>query len=257
LASMQASDFFVEETIGKLVKDQLGKGAESVYVNTPEAWQGFEEASAFPKNGEADILNGMDREIGKVAWTTILVDNQPTVADLKITLTVPRCPFCGTVIDHLKAYSFEQNKQDVFLERDKHKPENLYLNWEDMETVDCSCSKIEYGCPDCDENLIIDYTTDSNSDKVKEFLANQLPNLGKKNFPIIESKRPVKKKKNLLDVYEGLVNGIQRYETDTVAQEHFKFLTGVTWEEYIKRTDAGEEPTIVLGKHAGTHIYEV
>lgn len=53
-----------------------------------------------------------------------------------------KCPKCGAEIDHLNAFSLEENKQEVCLD------ETGNLDWGVSETVELSCVKIEFECPE-------------------------------------------------------------------------------------------------------------
>ena len=79
-----------------------------------------------------------------------------------------KCPKCNDEIDSLNAYSIEMNKQKVTV--DESFPNvHATLDWGRTEVVECSCTKIDFECPNCDATL---FTTkgDSQPKEVIEFL---------------------------------------------------------------------------------------
>ena len=75
---------------------------------------------------------------------------------------MPKCPKCGKHIDALIAYSIEENKQEVTLE-------DTFLNYGATETVDSSCSEIDFECPKC-QNVIFTNDGDSQDKRIINFL---------------------------------------------------------------------------------------
>ena len=67
-----------------------------------------------------------------------------------------KCPKCGAEIDHIVAYSLEENKQDISLDSDGE------LDWSASEPIDASCVQIEFECPECNQILYKNkgYSTD-------------------------------------------------------------------------------------------------
>jgi len=82
--------------------------------------------------------------------------------------TGPHCPKCGAEIDHLEAYSLEENRQIVYLD-----PSDL-LDWCESETVDGTCDKIDFECPECKE-VIYTNKGDSNDQVIIDFLSGKSP----------------------------------------------------------------------------------
>lgn len=56
-----------------------------------------------------------------------------------------KCAKCGSKIDHLDAYSLEENLQHISLDADGS------LDWSASEPVDESCVQIEFECPECNQ----------------------------------------------------------------------------------------------------------
>lgn len=77
-------------------------------------------------------------------------------------MTFVECPKCYEKIDHLVAYSLEENEQCVSLE-------NNDLDWDSSEMVDGSCIKIQFVCPECGKVLFTN-KGESNDSNVIEFL---------------------------------------------------------------------------------------
>ena len=77
---------------------------------------------------------------------------------------MPKCPKCDAEIDFLNAYSLEESKQDVYLDKNKE-----FLEYDVSETVDGTCQKIDFCCPECGEVLFIN-KGDCEDKRVIEFL---------------------------------------------------------------------------------------
>lgn len=65
-----------------------------------------------------------------------------------------KCPECGEEINYLNAYSREENKQAVGLF------EGDILEWDLSETIEDTCDRIEFECPECGKII---YTNEGNS----------------------------------------------------------------------------------------------
>ena len=70
-----------------------------------------------------------------------------------------KCPKCGELLEHLNAYSLEENRQEVELTKSAATGD-VTLDWGLIETVEDSCTKIDFECPNCSAIL---YTNDGNS----------------------------------------------------------------------------------------------
>jgi hypothetical protein len=77
---------------------------------------------------------------------------------------MPKCPKCHSEISYLNAYSLEENKQSVGLD-----PEKEFLDYEVSETVDGTCQKMDFVCPECNEVLFTN-NGDCEDDRVIKFL---------------------------------------------------------------------------------------
>lgn len=73
------------------------------------------------------------------------------------------CPKCGKEIEHLHAYCHEQNKYEVsYSERHDN------LDWSTSEVMEASCTKTEYGCPECGKILFT--VEDDDDNRVLDFM---------------------------------------------------------------------------------------
>jgi phage FluMu protein Com len=82
-----------------------------------------------------------------------------------IFVTEVKCPKCGEVINHLVAFSLEENMQDVRLVDE----ESDWLDWDVSEPVELSCQKIDFTCPFCRAILFTNKGDDCDK-RVIEFL---------------------------------------------------------------------------------------
>jgi hypothetical protein len=73
-----------------------------------------------------------------------------------------KCPKCHIEIDHLRAYSLEENVQNVSLEGGE-------LDWSTSDVVDESCVQIEFECPHCNQ-VIYKNRGDSTDPEIKRLL---------------------------------------------------------------------------------------
>lgn len=258
---MFASNLFLEETLTKMVWEKLGEGAEDLTILTPDDWEGIEQVTAFPETGVADLVNEARNVVGKVTWKAFLMLEdkvwKATVLkeDLKVTLTVPRCPFCKTLLARLRTYYFDQIQQDVSLSESSDR-NRRYMEWDDLESIDGSCKKIEFTCPECARALIIDNNGNGNNDHVIAFLNCELTDKTEKDFPIIDGTEPKAKTIILVEMFQGINENLHKEETMELAEKHFEKVTGVSWEDFGKRSGK-EDNDAILGDHAGTGIFEV
>mgnify|MGYP001564619778 CR=1 FL=1 len=81
---------------------------------------------------------------------------------------MPKCPKCSAHIDALNAYSMEENKQEVILGEGIYK-QKPFLDYGASETIDSSCSKIDFECPECNQILFTN-DGDSQDERVINFL---------------------------------------------------------------------------------------
>ncbi|VVB51233.1 Uncharacterised protein [uncultured archaeon] len=79
-----------------------------------------------------------------------------------------KCPKCGAEIDHLKAYSTEENLQIVTLNLPEYAEKNP-LDWSRADPVEDTCTQIDFECPDCG-NVIYSNNGNSQDPAVAEFL---------------------------------------------------------------------------------------
>ena len=75
-----------------------------------------------------------------------------------------KCPKCNHVINHLRAYSLEENEQCVELDGSE-----TDLDWDTSDVVDGSCRQIEFVCPSCGVRLFVN-KGDSRDQRVIDFL---------------------------------------------------------------------------------------
>jgi hypothetical protein len=64
-------------------------------------------------------------------------------------LKPPRCPKCGTALDHLHYHAKEFVRADVWIT-------NWGVEYHNWGTLDTDYDTIEYCCPECDELLFTD-----------------------------------------------------------------------------------------------------
>lgn len=76
-----------------------------------------------------------------------------------------RCPKCGELIDHLTAFSLEENMQDVTVDNEG----DTNLSWDCSEPVECSCIRINFECPNCNATLFSN-KGESRDERVIDFL---------------------------------------------------------------------------------------
>lgn len=85
----------------------------------------------------------------------------------------PHCPKCGAEIDHLEAYSLEENRQEVTLIDCPSSRRDL-LEWSESEPIEETCVKIDFECPECKE-VIYSNDGDSTDQAIIDFLSGKGP----------------------------------------------------------------------------------